>query len=204
MSESQEELLDQLYAEYQEDPQFRYLREDHPNTFFVPGDGPMSPNIMLVGEAPGRLENAKRMPFVGKAGTNLTNILTDLHIDPFKVFMTNVIKYWPQDTPGHTRNPDPDEIEAHRLYLLKEINIVQPKIVGLCGYSAITAIYPKIKRVYDVHGSLFDNKFVPLYHPAGATWDRSKKPLIVSGYAKLRDYVGELSGNASSTEGARQ
>lgn len=197
-----EQDLDLLYEKYQNDPKFDYLRADHPTTFFVPGDGPLNPDIMLVGEAPGRLENAKRLPFVGRAGTNLINILTDLEIDPFHVFMTNVVKYWPQTTNSVTRTPDKDELLSHKEYLLKEIEIVNPKIVGLCGYSAITTVFPNIPNVYHSHGELLDNKFVPLYHPAYTTRPGSNKSLVVSGYSKLKEYLGDMSGNRPSSGSA--
>lgn len=196
---SRDDRLDELYELYQNDPQFEYLRKDHPTTFFVPGDGPMSPDIMLIGEAPGRLENANRMPFVGRAGVNLANILQDLEIDIYYTFRTNVVKYWPRDGMGKTRSLDNDEIADARKYLLKEIEIVNPKIIGLCGHSAIKAIYPKIPHVHHSHAQLLDNKFVPLYHPATATYNVAKKPLVLSGYAKLKEYLGEMNGNSSAT-----
>ena len=175
------------------------MRTAHSATFFVPGDGPLNPDIMLIGEAPGRLENAKRMPFVGRAGTNLVNILIDLDIDPFHVYMTNVIKYWPRYSDGRTRTPETDEIAKSREYLIEEINIVNPKIIGLCGYSAIKAIYPKIPNVYHSHAELLDGKYVPLYHPATITWPGANKELTKSGYAKLVKYLETQIGNSSPT-----
>lgn len=184
---TQDDRLDELYSEYQRDPEIKYLQK--PNTFFVGGEGPFNPKIMLVGEAPGRLENAKRQPFQGRAGINLVNILQDVGIDPYSVYMTNIVKYWPQDYPGHTRTPEDYELKIHRDYILKEIEIVNPKIVGLCGYSAIRTIYPRIPDVFHSHAQLLDKKFVPLYHPAFSTRNTAKKPLVISGYAKLKEYL---------------
>lgn len=184
---TQDDRLDELYSEYKNDPKFEYLRL--PSTFFVGGEGQFSPGIMLIGEAPGRLENAKRQPFQGRAGISLLNILEDVDIDPYKTWMTNIVKYWPQDVPGHTRTPEESELQDHRDYILREIEIVNPKLVGLCGYSAIRTIYPRIPDVFHSHAKLLDNKFVPLYHPAFSTRNTTKKPLVVSGYAKLKDYL---------------
>lgn len=195
---NQDERLEDLYSKYQKDPHFQHLR-DQPSTFFVGGDGPLNPDLMLIGEAPGRLENANRMPFIGRAGTNLTNILTDLDIDPYFTYRTNIVKYWPRDSNGKTRPPTEQEIENSVLYLRKEIDIVKPKLVGLLGYSAITALYPNIPDVHHSHAKLLDDKYVPLYHPATYTWNVSKKTIVKSGYRQLKEYLGDLSGHSSSS-----
>jgi uracil-DNA glycosylase len=90
---SKKDELQALYEDYMIDERFEHFRDLHKN--FVPGMGPLSPKLMLVGEAPGRMENAKRLPFVGQAGINLANLLEDVGIDQYNVFMTNVLKYWP-------------------------------------------------------------------------------------------------------------
>lgn len=186
--------LRELYDQYKRDPVFEHFRK--PGIFFVGGEGPMRADIMLIGEAPGRLENAKRQPFQGRAGINLFNILQDSNIDIYNTFRTNVLKYWPRVKSGQTRNLEPEEINAARPYLLKEIDIVGPKIVGLCGYSAITAVYPKIPDVYHSHGELLDNRFVPLYHPAYSTRNTSKKSLVISGYMMLKRHLHKLNSAA--------
>lgn len=179
--------LKELYDSYHADDKFRNLRE--PGIFFVGGWGSIGARYMLIGEAPGRLENAKKKPFQGRAGQNLVEILKKVGIPQDDTFMTNIVKYWPRDGRGHTRNPDPWEIYDSRDYILKEIEIVQPQIVGLCGRSAITAIFPKMRDVFHNHGQLLDGKFVPLYHPAYATWNTMKKPLVISGYVKLKEHL---------------
>lgn len=194
---NQDERLDELYAKYQNDPKFQYLKK--PSTFFVGGEGPFNPGIMLVGEAPGRLENAKRQPFQGRAGINLLNILEDVGIDAYETFQTNVVKYWPQADLAETRTPEEFELKEHRAYLLEEIEIVNPRIVGLCGYSAIRTIFPKIPNVYHSHSRLLDNKYVPLYHPAFSTRNATKKPLVISGYEKLKEHLENVRGNNSSS-----
>lgn len=197
-----DERLDELYNEIRQDEALKHLQRQ--NTFFVGGEGPFEPDIMLIGEAPGRLENAKRQPFQGRAGINLVNILQDVGIDPYQTFQTNIVKYWPQGLTGHTRTPEDLELDLHRKYIIEEIRIVNPKIVGLCGYSAIRTVFPRIPNVYHSHAKLLsldelDSKFVPLYHPAFSTRSAEKKPLVVSGYAELKKHVEALSGNSSSS-----
>jgi len=156
----------------------------------VPGRGPLNCDIMLVGESPGTIENANRQPFVGRAGNNLTNILTDVGIDPYDVYMTNVVKYWPRpEVPGAKRLLTEQEIKASREYLQEEIDIVDPLIVGLCGRFAIQAIYPDKTEVFADHGDLLDGRFVCLYHPAVLSYDKTKRDLLLQGYGKLKTYV---------------
>lgn len=194
--EEREQALLSLYDEYLVDVRMDHYRK--PGIKFVGGDGPLDPHIMLIGEAPGRLENAKRVPFTGRAGINLTNILTDVGIDPYYVYMTNVIKFWPRTKDGKTRTPYDEELLESRDYLLREIEIVNPKIIGLCGYSAIHTIYPKLRSVFKAHGELLDNRFVPLYHPAYVTYNTSKKKMVMGGYEKLREHLKVMLKNTAA------
>lgn len=180
--------LESIYSRYASDPRFEGLRQEGIN--LVPGRGPLNPNIMLIGESPGAVENANRMPFVGRAGNNLTNILTDVGIDPYTVYMTNVVKYWPRpEVPGAKRYLSKDEIEASRAYLQEEIDVVDPLIVGLCGRFAVQAIYPDKTEVFADHGDLLDGRYVCLYHPAVLSYDKTKRQLLLEGYGKLKNYL---------------
>lgn len=185
--------LEELYERYSTDPLFDDLRQ---HAFFVPGMGPSdkSPDLMLIGEAPGSLENAKRLPFQGTAGQRMSNLLhrSGIELDPENIFVTNVVKYWPQKTPGQTRKPTNREIAASKTYLVKEIEAVNPKIIGLMGYVAITTIYPSVANVYDVNGIMLDDKYVPLYHPIAAVYNTSKERQVEEGYEALARYLKEL------------
>lgn len=184
---SKQELAD-LYEAYKKDPRFDHLRRDTVN--FVPGVGPLKPTLMLIGEAPGRMENAKRIPFVGQAGQALTNLLEDVGIIEYDIFETNAVKYWPprRGTPPNV-TPTEEEISASREYLLREIEIVDPAIIGMCGVSAYKAVFADAKTIYDHHGELLEGRFVPLYHPARICYDPSTKPKVREGYTKLRAYM---------------
>lgn len=196
--------LDKLHAEYASDTKLRHLLDD--GIFFVPGDGPMQPKLMLIGEAPGRLENARRQPFVGKAGMILADILTKIGLNVYAdVYMTNVIKYWPVDITAQerkTRTPTTQELQAAAPYIRKEIELVRPLIVGLCGYSAITALYPKITSIYEYNGMLLDNRFVPLYHPATLSYKPQEREKVERGYATLPLYIEEAKKHENSTNQA--
>lgn len=178
--------LKELYDEYLIDPRFDHLRQEGIN--FVGGSGPINPRLMLIGEAPGRMENARRTPFVGKAGIELNKLLEFVEVDVYEIFLTNVMKYWPQIN-FKTKSPTEDEIRASREYLMKEIDIVDPDIVGLCGGSAIRCIYPEIKQVRARHGKLLDNMFVPLYHPATILYEEGMESMVQMGYLLMKSYL---------------
>lgn len=183
---SQEENLDALYAEYLDDERFDHLRG--PGIYFVRGYGPLNPELMIVGEAPGKLENARRIPFVGKAGAILSGLLEGIDVDPHKVFMTNTVKYWPNNQ-GNTRSPDPSEVESSKEYLLREIDIVNPRFVGLCGKFALEAVFPECRVLHKWNGKLLKGKFVPLFHPVYSAYRPEKKPLVKEGFDYLKKYM---------------
>lgn len=190
---SQSQALQELYTRYKEDASFDTLR--HSIIRFVEGTGPFSPDVMLLGEAPGRMENAWKKPFQGSAGLHLTNLLEDVEIDASKIFLTNAVKYWPRELVNgrwDTRSPSEEEIDATRDYIIEEVDIVNPRFVGLCGLTAIRVFFPQITKVYPHNGNLMDEKFVPLFHPAVIGYNKEKKREVRDGYRRLANYIKEL------------
>lgn len=179
--------LRELYDSYLVDSRFNHLRDARRK--FVPGAGPLRAGLMLIGEAPGKMENAKGIPFVGRAGINLNNLLEDVKINPDEVFFTNTVKYWPLQQTDGTYTPTDEELLASREYLLKEIEIVEPLVIGMCGRTAIHTIFPSIKDVYHSHGELLQGKYVPLYHPAVISYQPHRKSSVREGYTKLAAYL---------------
>lgn len=181
-------MLDQLYEQYKTDTRLEHMRKG--GIHFVPGQGPMSPDIMIIGEAPGGMENAKRLPFQGRAGKYLDQLLESVGLERANVFVTNAVKYWPIEgtSPFVTRKPTMDEIGYSRYYLAKEIEIVKPNIIGLCGHSAIQAMFPGIADIHSVHGTLLADKYVPLYHPAVMGYKPLMSGKIKKGYKMLVEY----------------
>jgi len=170
--------LNALYNRYSKDPVFSSF-----NANFVPGIGPVPANILLVGEAPGAVEDAKRTPFVGRAGKNLNIILSKLRIPREDIFLTNILKFRP---PGN-RDPLEHEIISGVDYVEREIDIVQPKVVGLLGRHATRAMlgdYLYFKR----RGEIIEG-YVPLYHPMVVTYKPEKFDEILESYKVLLEYV---------------
>lgn len=180
-------MIETINKLYEEDPRFDSLRG--PGIRFVPGCGPMRPDIMLVGEAPGALENAKQIPFQGMAGKFLWQLLEGINRNVDDIYVTNAVKYWPTDESGNTRPPTEAELRASASYLLQEIEAVKPKIIGLCGHSAIRAVFPYVKNVNEVHYQLLADKFVPLYHPAQMGYKPLMSGKMLKGYKMLNEYL---------------
>lgn len=185
------EELDNLYKKYKEDHRFEHLRRVGRN--FVPGLGLLNSKILIIGEAPGKMENAYKVPFVGRAGKNLSQLLDEVGIKDEDVFYTNTVKYYPLQQSDGSYTPVEDEIVASREYLLKEIEIVNPLVVGMCGRAAIHTVFPAINNVFHRHGELLENKFVPLYHPAVISYQPYRKHMVKEGYTKLAAYAAAKS-----------
>lgn len=95
----------------------------------VPGEGPLNARIMIIGEAPGEREDEEGRPFVGAAGQLLTKLLNTVGIRREEVYITNVVKC----RPPNNRDPEPDEIEACRPYLVTQILMIRPQIIICLG-----------------------------------------------------------------------
>ncbi|MCA8919739.1 MAG: uracil-DNA glycosylase [Planctomycetes bacterium] len=140
------------------------LCETRTQTVFGTGD-PRSP-LMVLGEAPGGDEDVKGLPFVGRSGKLLTDIIEKgMKYKREHVYIANVVKC----RPPHNRNPEPEEIEACRSYLERQIEIINPKVilaVGLFPAQWMTgkkiAIGKLRGEVHEVNG----RKIICTYHPA--------------------------------------
>ncbi len=100
----------------------------------VPGEGPANAKIFFIGQAPGAMENKTGHPFVGRAGKYLTKMIEEIGLHRDEVFITSTVKHFPPKN----RAPEPDEIGACRPYLLRQLALVNPKIVVLLGKTAET------------------------------------------------------------------
>jgi DNA polymerase len=131
----------------------------------VPGEGNHNADFMVVGEAPGQTEDEQGKPFVGRAGQLLTQILEAIQLKREDVFICNVLKHRP---PGN-RNPEPDEVKACSPYLIRQIELVQPKVILALGtFSAQTLLETKTP-IGKLRGQVHEYHGVPVvvtYHPA--------------------------------------
>ncbi|MFQ5944959.1 MAG: uracil-DNA glycosylase family protein [Anaerolineae bacterium] len=132
----------------------------------VPGDGPEQVEILLVGEAPGFHEDQQGLPFVGPAGHLLDELLEGIGISRDKVYITNVVKCRP---PGN-RDPQPEEIEACRPYLERQIEMLKPKLIVTLGRVSTQQFFPnaKISQIRGRPRKVGGMVYYPVYHPAAA------------------------------------
>jgi DNA polymerase len=131
----------------------------------VPGEGNPDADFMCVGEAPGATEDETGRPFVGAAGQLLTKILAAINLRREDVFICNVLKHRP---PGN-RNPMPIEVEACSPYLVRQIELVKPKVILALGTFAAQTLLSTKTPIGKLRGQVHRYHGVPLvvtYHPA--------------------------------------
>lgn len=144
------------------------------NTVFSAG----IPNskLMLIGEAPGYYEDMKGEPFVGKAGQLLDKILGCVGFSRQKdIYICNTIKCRPPEN----RDPLPEEKQACREYLDAQINILQPRIILLCGRVAVNSFIDSKSGITKLRGKWYDgphfSKMMPIFHPSYLLRNDSKE-----------------------------
>lgn len=136
-------------------------------TNIVFGDGIPNHKLVLIGEAPGYWEDQKGKPFVGKAGQLLDKIFASVGLSRERDdYICNTLKCRPPDN----RNPLPEEKAACREYLDAQLEILQPKIILLCGGVALQSMLPQYSGITKVRGKWFDgpygSKMMPIFHPS--------------------------------------
>ena len=144
------------------------LAETRHNIVF--SDGVPNKKLMLIGEAPGFYEDKEGKPFVGKAGQLLDKIFESVGLTRKRdVYICNTVKCRPPEN----RNPEPDEKEACWEYLKAQIDIIQPKIILLCGNVAVQSILGNIGGITKIRGKWFEGseivhgaKLMPIFHPS--------------------------------------
>lgn len=131
----------------------------------VPGEGNPNAGLVCVGEAPGATEDEQGVPFVGQAGQLLTKILAAIQLSREDVYICNVLKHRP---PGN-RNPLPSEVEACSPYLVRQIELIRPKVIVAFGTFAAQTLLNTKEAIGKLRGKIHRYYGVPLvvtYHPA--------------------------------------
>jgi uracil-DNA glycosylase len=131
----------------------------------VPGEGNPNADFMCVGEAPGQTEDESGRPFVGAAGQLVTKILAAINFRREDVFIANVLKHRP---PGN-RNPLPEEVSACRPYLVRQIELVRPRVILALGTFAAQSLLNVKVPLGKLRGTTHSFAGIPVivtYHPA--------------------------------------
>ena len=140
------------------------LSKSRTNVVF--GEGDLNADLMFIGEAPGATEDKLGKPFVGRSGELLTKMIENvLHIKREEVYITNIVKCRPTD------NREPSTTEAHTCqpFLLKQIELIKPKIIIALGGTAYYYLSGDDTPISKVRGTLHkqnDYTLIPTYHPS--------------------------------------
>lgn len=156
-------------------------------THVVFGDGSALARVMIVGEAPGKNEDLQGKPFVGAAGKYLDELLAIAGLAREDVFIANVLKCRP---PGN-RNPQVDEINACADFLREQTRAIMPEYIVTLGNFSTKFILKTERGITSLRGQLHQTgkfKVFPVFHPAAALYDSSKKVVLEDDFAML----GEL------------
>ncbi|MBE5785755.1 MAG: uracil-DNA glycosylase [Clostridiales bacterium] len=204
-----ETLLD-LYR--QERERLRIFAEDapRPGEYLSPvfGEGPLSPRLMFIGEAPGAEEAKSGHPFVGKAGKQLDALLQAASINRAEIFVTNTVKYRPVNIKSGrsaNRTPAPEELRTGLALLEKELALVKPQIVATLGNTPLKAILLlsgcKPLTIGEAHGKILPlalphgkARLFPLYHPASVIYNRSLAETLEADMKRLGNILTQQEG----------
>jgi len=163
-------------------------------TNLVMGDGNIDADIVFIGEAPGKNEDEQGLPFVGAAGKFLNEMLGEARMSRGDVYITNIVKY----RPPNNRDPEPDEKKAFWPYLLKQLQIIQPKVVITLGRHSMEYFLPDMK-ISQIHGQPKRIKFgddhlviVPLYHPAAALYNGSMRQTLIDDFLLVPKIIEKI------------
>ncbi len=134
-------------------------------TNLVFGEGNPDADLVFVGEAPGADEDMQGRPFVGRAGQLLTDIIKAMGLKREDVYICNILKC----RPPKNRNPEPDEITACEPFLLKQLHVLQPRVICALGKFAAQTLLKTETTISLLRGSFHcyhDIPLMPTYHPA--------------------------------------
>jgi uracil-DNA glycosylase len=166
------------------------LSETRANVVF--GAGNADADLMFVGEAPGAEEDRQGLPFVGRAGALLTELLDRIGMKREDVWITNVLRCRP---PGN-RDPQPIEIESCQAYTYKQVELIEPRVIGTLGNFATKLLtgsrtgITKVRGTAQVHEIGGRTVFVmPLLHPAAALRTPSLVDTLREDFAKLPELI---------------
>ncbi|MEJ2194820.1 MAG: uracil-DNA glycosylase [Ignavibacteriaceae bacterium] len=160
---------------------------------FVFGSGNPNAEVMVIGEGPGAEEDKQGLPFVGRAGKLLTDVLKAINFSREEVYIANVVKCRP---PGN-RTPLPGEMDTCLPYLKKQIELIKPKLILCLGLTAARGILKKRDSLTNMRGKVFEFeniKVMVTYHTAALLRNPHWKRGCWEDVQKFRKLYDELTG----------
>ena len=156
-------------------------------THAVPGEGPADAHLMFIGEGPGFHEDRQGRPFVGAAGRLLEELLASIGLQRDEVFIANVVKCRP---PGN-RDPQPDELEACKPFLDRQIELIRPRVVVTLGRFSMARWFPNttISRVHGQAKRFGGMWVIPVFHPAAALHQARYRPALEEDFQRIAELL---------------
>ena len=182
---SKREQLDELNKYWQENCNCE-LKKTATQAVF--GNGNADSDIVFIGEAPGKNEDLKGIPFIGAAGKFLEKMLAGIGRKREDIYITNIVKY----RPPNNRDPEPEEKEDCNEWLINELKIISPKLIVFLGRHSMGRFFPT-EKISDLHGKLLikttpelgKQAFFPLYHPAAALYNGGMRETLIKDFKKI-------------------
>jgi len=171
-------------------------------TQVVFGHGNPEADIMFVGEAPGYYEDKEGRPFVGAAGKLLDRLLQEIGLQRSEIYIANVLKC----RPPQNRDPLPEEVEACKPYLLRQIELIKPRVLCTLGNFATQLLLGKKVGITKVRGQSFqmqDYVVFPMLHPAAALHRETFQASVREDFQNLRHFLDQGLPPAASQEQMR-
>lgn len=165
------------------------LCETRTNVVF--GDGSRTAEILFVGEGPGAHEDEQGVPFVGKAGQLLDDMLAIIGLDRTMVYIANIVKC----RPPQNRDPLGVEQDACIGYLRRQVALLRPKIIVCLGRIAAMRIIKPDFKITREHGQWFEKngfQMMAVYHPAALLRDPRRRPESFEDFKGLQQKINEL------------
>jgi uracil-DNA glycosylase family 4 len=152
------------------------LHKNRTNTVF--GKGSVDADILIIGEAPGREEDIQGVPFVGTAGKKLDEMLSRAGLETSRVFITNVVKCRPPEN----RNPESYEIMKCNPYLVRQIEVIRPKVIVLLGNIPLSLVTGEVSGITKMRGKKLEYlsyPAIPTFHPAYVTRNPGSERIVI-------------------------
>lgn len=159
-------------------------------TQLVMGDGNPDADIVFIGEAPGKNEDLKGLPFVGAAGKFLDEMLGTIGLKREDIYITNIVKY----RPPNNRDPLPEEKAAFLPYLQQQMAIIKPKLIVTLGRHSMECFLPglSISRVHGQPKRKNGQVYLPLFHPAAALYNGGLRQTLLDDFADIPAILEKL------------
>ncbi len=155
------------------------------------GEGNPRAELMFIGEGPGRDEDRQGRPFVGRAGQLLTRIIAAMGLKRSDVYIANIVKC----RPPNNRNPEPDEVSACLPFLMKQIEVIQPKVICALGGVAFQTLMETKAPISKFRGTLYPWRegiqIIPTFHPAYLLRNPAKKREVWEDVQKIMAFLRE-------------